>query len=240
MTGHRIGIFDLDGIIVRILLDAFDTFPLGADINIVEHDLLKQMRVLLRSKGRCLGSQTVKDDRCLQFEIVVVRKLQKHIRESELVELPHVAHLQHPCPVAIGNETQVLTILLLSWLHPMVVVLHDHEQVVDAQLFFAVENHSPDPFVVDVRPFVTPCDHHGLIHSYLRIGSVEMFHEFVTRDNLYIRKAMEADAGELEDSLFCVEPAGWRNHLSDICRIEQDTTLLTLAQHLVEIACIDL
>ena len=156
---------------------------------------MEQQFVLLGCEGRCLGGQTVQDDRCLQFEIMVVGKLQEHIGKAELIELPHVAHLQYLHPIAVGNEAQLLSVVFfLPGFHPIVVVLHHHEQVVGVQLLLTVENGSSDSFVVDVCPFVTSGNHHGLIDSHLGIRTVELFHEFVARNHLDISEGMEVDA----------------------------------------------
>ena len=76
----------------------------------------------------------------------------------------YVSHLSYDGPVAVGNEfhgqflrQRVFVIchgLRQLFLHPVVVVLHNHQLVAPAEHIVAVEHLIADALIVDVCTFV--------------------------------------------------------------------------------------
>ena len=85
VAGDRIGIFQLQGIVERVLTHCFVTFLLGSDVRIVRVDPLIEIVLLLVGQGCGLGVQGVETDFRHEFSIVIIRERKTGIGESQAV-----------------------------------------------------------------------------------------------------------------------------------------------------------
>ena len=137
------------------------------------------------------------------------------------MDIPATLHDSH---VAIGNEGD-----LLGTFRPEIIILHNHQLITTTEFILTVEHLITDALVIDVRPFVAARDDDGLIQTYTTVTRGQRLHQFVAWNTDYISKALETDFRE-----------DWNHIIPDLRRIPQDTRCLTLTEHLIQIALIDL
>ena len=92
----------------------------------------------------------------------------------------------------------------------------------------------PDAEVIDVGPLVAACHHYGLVFSYSAVARGKCLYEFVARHDLDVGKPLEMYFWQCYPSAFA--DGLLRPYLRGI---PQNARLLTLAQHLVQVALMD-
>lgn len=104
MAGNGIAELHLQGIVVVVLTDALHAVFLQWNIGIILHDGIEQLLVLLVSEGWRLRCESVEDDCCIEYEVVVIRELQRYIGKVKAVEVTEVRYPADYSTVAVGNE----------------------------------------------------------------------------------------------------------------------------------------
>ena len=239
MAGHGIGVLDLQGIEISILANRLHAVGLQwHKVLIVFLHLPEELLLLLVGKGRRLALQGVEHTRHLHLVIIIVGQLQQQCGKVEPIQLDIVAHPQHLSPVAIGKKGRnsagtSLPALLLLLLRPEVVVLHDHEHIARREFLLTVEHHVPDTIIIYIGALVASGDDHRLVHPHMMITVAKTLHQLCSRHHHDIGKALEAYQRKS-----CHSIMGY--HLSDEGGIIEDARRLTLSQHLIEVALVNL
>ena len=106
MTGNGIGKLHLQSIEIRILPDCLHTVCLQWYVLIIFLYLTEKLLLLVMGQSRRLTRQSIQQNRCLQFVIVVIRKLQQKRCKTETIEVDTTAHLHHLRPIAISQKSR--------------------------------------------------------------------------------------------------------------------------------------
>ena len=129
-------------------------------------------------------------------------------------------------------HSSFFTYFLPLFLHPIIIVLHNHQHVATLQFLFPIKHHVADALVKDVGALVATSHHNGIVKSYMMIAVAKSLDEFCTRHLPDIRETGETDFRQLGNVIM-------GNHLADAGSIKEDARLLTLTDYFVQIALIN-
>ena len=192
-------------------------------------------------QGRRLARQGIQQHGSLQLIVAVIRKLKQKGGKAEAIEVDAAAHLQHLRPVTIRQKSRnivtwnliILFLYLLPlFLHPIIIVLHNHEDVALREFLFPIKHHISDTLVEDICTLITASHHNGIIQSHMVIAVSKRLYQFGTRHLSDIRKARKANLRELGDVVM-----GY--HLTNHRGIIKNARLLALAKHLIQVAFVN-
>ena len=160
----------------------------------------------------------------------------------ESVQLVNAAHATDDSPVAIGQKRHGLFNLLRSLpqflFQPVIVVLHNHQLVARTELIFAVKHLVADALIVDVGALVAAGDDDGLVLPHVRIAVGKRLDEFVARHDVDVVESRHPYLRQRGGNMECRGARRFSGgaEASDFCRIPQNARLLTLSQHLAQVA----
>src|SRR5690606_35970350 len=126
---------DLQGIIVRVTFDGFQTIFFIRDILIIcGNAFIKLLLLGIRHLGR-INIQTIEYDPTLYgVTLMIITKFLIKVRETNARHLVHIAYFAHGSHIAIGNESSMLFIVLLQ---PIIIVLYHRHDIPTSDLFIA-------------------------------------------------------------------------------------------------------
>ena len=104
-----------------------------------------------------------------------------------------MTHTLNNGTIAIGDEGDILFTF-----SPVIVILHNHQKIATTEFVFTIEHGIANALIIDIGTLVTSGDDHRFVHAHMAIATRERFDEFVARDNLDIRKALEFYTWKME------------------------------------------
>ena len=122
-------------------------------------------------QGRRLARQCIQQYRSFQLVIVVIGKLEQKRGKAEAIEIDAAAHLQHFRTIAIRQKSRNIVTLkfiitLPLFFHPVIIVLHNHQDIALRKLFLPIQHHIADALIEDVCTLVAAGHHDGIIQTY--------------------------------------------------------------------------
>ena len=165
MTGHRIGILQLQRIVILILTHSLISLLLGSDMGIIFIDSLIQRIRLLISKGGTLGLQCIQNYLCNNLLIVIIREGDARLSEMKPVPLLKPGYL-----LKLGYVTVCDIVHSLDAFEKLIAVLYNHQLVIAHKpLLLELYGRTYAQVVFDGPPVGTAQDH-SLIFAICGIG----------------------------------------------------------------------
>ena len=217
MTRGCIAELYLQGIVILILAQLLQTVGLTGDVGIVGHHLIVKLRLLVAGEGRGLRGQRVQQNGSRQFIVVIIGEGHGDLSKAETIELLHTTHPTNHRAVAISQEGGNC---LLFAMRPVIVVLHNHQQVARTKLVLTSQHHIANTLVVDVRPFVRAGDDHRLVHACATVARGQLLNQLIAGNHVDIAETLKPHLGQLACAII--------HQTSHLGGIPQNTRLLTL------------
>ena len=229
MAGDRIGIFQLQGIVERVLTHCFITFLLGSDVRIVRVDPLIEIVLLLVGQGCGLGVQGVETDFRHEFRIVIIRERKTGVGEIQAVALLVVADRDKLCHVSVGDVVHPRDIL-----DELVAILHYHQFLAFHQPVLVKEDLVADACIVAVGPFVGAAEDYRVILRVVGVvGLVQGIDQLSPADPDDIAEAFRTEPEHVGCEKFLAIRVR-RDEFPQTGGIVEDSRFLLLADHFRE------
>ena len=151
MARHGIGEFHLQRVEERVLLQTFVFLAFARDVGIVVHHTQVQIVVLLARQRRRLRIERVEDYFRIDFRIVVVRELERHVGKAEAVFLRHLRDAFHHRHITICDEVDAIVVG-----SPEIVVFRHEQHVADGYFRVHIQHPCAYSLVEHHRPLVAP------------------------------------------------------------------------------------
>ena len=103
MAGDGLGVFELQGVVVRVFAHGIVALALGADIGIIRIHPSVESVLLLCAEAGGLGLQGVETDLGVHLLVIVVRKAENRIGEMQAVALLVAAYPAQLGNISVGN-----------------------------------------------------------------------------------------------------------------------------------------
>ena len=173
VAGDGIGVFDLQGVQMDVLLHFFHTLLLAGNIVVVVPDGIPKGFLLFGREGGALALKRVHHDGSVNLHAVVVGQFDRSIGKAQAVELALVAVAAHDGHIAVGQEGRYLVFFGSRGWHPPVIVLHNHDAVARAQFLGVIQDAGAYALIEEGRTLVAACHHDGFVFSH---AVVALFH----------------------------------------------------------------